>query len=117
MAGESFVEWIAAVQAGTTVILVLVTLHYAWSTHRMVEEARRQRVAAFRPVLIANINNEKWTLADPKIKFDLIVTNAGAGPALDIKLKAAGPPILTTPFPALFALAGRLPSPLLSARP
>src|SRR5690242_2507536 len=103
---EQFVEWLnsnaGAVQSISTIVLVLVTIYYAWSTRQIATETqdmatateqvaeltRQQQVAATSPVIVFRlVRYEKRIDIRPTIReFDVEVVNVGVGPALDFQI-------------------------------
>ena len=63
-----------------TIVLVAITGYYAWRTGQMVDEMRRARGASLLPKITLSFEH----LGGP-VGF-ILITNTGAGPALDVDL-------------------------------
>jgi hypothetical protein len=63
-----------------TIVLVAITGYYAWRTGQMVDEMRRARGASLLPKITLSFEH----LGGPVVS--VVVTNTGAGPALDVDL-------------------------------
>lgn len=78
----------AFVQSISTVFLVLITIYYAWQTHKSVKELGNQRTLGIRPVILAkNLVIKDHEAQGGKyscIKCEL--ENIGNGPALKIHI-------------------------------
>lgn len=98
-----------AAQGIPTVVLVIVTIYYAWSTRQIATETRdmatateqltqltrEQQLDDDRPVIVFRIVQESPSFMDAPLRqeFALELVNAGVGPALDVNLE-----IVDTPF-------------------
>ncbi len=74
-----------AVQAMATIVLVVVTLHYAWSTRRMLRLQRASELARFEPIVV--LTSLTWFphfAGGEHSAFRVTVRNVGAGPAFDL---------------------------------
>lgn len=77
-----------AVQAIATIVLVAVTLHYAWSTHRLSRDQRESQLARFRPfVVLTSFTwfSEHSVTHEPTVR--VTIRNLGLGPAFDLGLQ------------------------------
>ncbi len=75
-------EWILG---GSTVVLVLVTIYYAWQTHQLTVQTTLQREDGMLPIVASKGFNQIHEANDPKdycIHGDFI--NIGNGPALNL---------------------------------
>ncbi|MHB8867488.1 MAG: hypothetical protein ACYC6T_08275 [Thermoleophilia bacterium] len=86
---EGLVGWLdahgAAVQAAATVVLVAVTVHYAWTTSRLWRDQRRSQLARFTPLVVATSLTwlpNRGIPHEPTVRTTL--RNVGLGPAFDL---------------------------------
>ncbi len=92
----TIIEWVgenaAAIQAISMVVLVGVTIFYAWQTRRTVSEMRLQRLTT-RPVVIPDIDlhygqkdfNEKMKDI-AQSDFPVVLTNVGTAAVIELEL-------------------------------
>lgn len=94
-----------AVQAISTIVLVAVTVYYAWATkhiaretqtmaegtERTYKQTQRQILDATLPVLTFRIKASVVIFQPHPSRFTLEVYNAGYGPAIDVTLRAEHP--------------------------
>jgi hypothetical protein len=85
----SQIPWPAWVQAGATVILVIVTWVYVRHTGRMAKQAtesadtaKETLLSGQRPMLSLSHNSAKNYEAGSLVRFDVHVSNRGTGPAI-----------------------------------
>ncbi len=74
----------AAIQAVSTVILVLVTMIYAYLTYRSVSEIKKQKDLSIIPILIPKSFHISMTKHQDNACIDCILENIGNGPAQQI---------------------------------
>jgi hypothetical protein len=77
------IEWLTAA-------LVAITAYYAWRTQQMVREMRHARELSVRPILAIELRFIAPNFAD------LAITNAGAGPAVDVDVELVAEPTATS---------------------
>jgi hypothetical protein len=96
---------LASVQAGATIVLVIVTSVYVCLTRKMVREMKRAKEASLRPVLLMESVTDRpdpdaselirlgnWA-ANGEIPEHVVcdLRNAGPGPALNVRFSLRGP--------------------------
>ena len=82
-------DWI---QASSMVVLVGVTIFYAWQVRRTVSEMKLQRLSV-KPVLVPDIdsNATKYMKSIAQSDFPVVVTNVGTQAAIEIEVTMTGP--------------------------
>lgn len=82
-------EWMnenaAAIQAISTVVLVVVTIFYAVSTRRLARDSELSRLAEFEPALTPVSLTYRTHVDSGAVEFKLRVANDGRGTAYDVK--------------------------------
>lgn len=84
-------DWIQAI---STVVLVVVTVIYAWHTRKMAEEMREQRYDSVRPIVDIQWKPGLWAEYPKELAYSIsqlvsegctcVLRNIGLGPAIDV---------------------------------
>lgn len=100
-----------AVQALSTVLLVLVTIYYAVSTRRLAKDGQLSRLAAFEPVLVpVSLTCRAVTINQGArvVEFSLRLANSGQGTAYSVR------PVLRLKSGEQEAMPPKRPGPIMS---
>lgn len=86
MTPEKLAAYAAAAQAILALALIIVTIFYAWQTHRTVEEMKEGRKRASIPIITCDIEID-WGKEGVGESNKIIVQNVGNSPALETNIE------------------------------